>query len=180
MHHGVGITTRNRARVLRLVLEEFVKYHTNESLYVVVDDASDDFRSNHESIEWFRSQVNAEVIYRYSSNRLGIAKSKNACITTLLDCSNIFLFDDDIWPTQSRWADVWSDVADATEVGHSMYMHYPNKNDQYKPKNGNKASYRIVNSVESNGYKMNGWSNCMGVALHFNNSKSRRIRHGKR
>ena len=64
---GVGITTRNRSRLFRRTLEGFAEHHTNESIYVIVDDDSDDILSVADAVNWFRSQVDARVVLRASS-----------------------------------------------------------------------------------------------------------------
>lgn len=118
---GIGITTRNRPEVLADCLNHFEKFHTNEDLYVVIDDNSDNFQKNQQLIETFKSKISAKVVYKRSQSRLGIAAAKNECLLELQDCSNVFLFDDDCWPIAPGWSLRWVDVCKENKIHHAMF-----------------------------------------------------------
>jgi len=87
---GVAITTHNRGKV---ALETFAKWKAmlpEKALLIVVDDASDEPFPNAD--------------YRFSSN-VGIARAKNKCIELLIEkgCTELFLSDDDTYPTSPNW-----------------------------------------------------------------------------
>jgi hypothetical protein len=158
VRHGIGITTRNRPYILRTSLEYFAEFHTNESKYVIVDDASDGAYDAETHVKWFMQQVDAEVIYRKSPHRLGIAAAKNACLAKLLDCDNLFLFDDDAWPQIKGWADKWAAAANATGIHHSMMITKLSATNDF---------FRHINTVGEGELAMCEWTNCLGCALHF-------------
>lgn len=94
MEFAVGITTYNRPDVLEFTLNKFKGVDV-----VVVDDCSSvDYPEN-------------PLIFR-NKERLGIAKSKNKCISMLKDYKYIFLFDDDCFPTKDNW---WKPFIDGKE-----------------------------------------------------------------
>jgi GT2 family glycosyltransferase len=87
---GVAITTHNRRDV---ALDTYAKWKSmlpDDAHIVVVDDASDE------------PYPNAD--YRFDLN-VGIAKAKNKCIELLIDkgCNELFLADDDTYPTNYDW-----------------------------------------------------------------------------
>ena len=78
MQIGIGITTVPiRADIHKVQLEHFERYAPKDAIIYVHND-------------W---------------QGKGIAKSKNACLETLMDvgCTNIFLFDDDCYPIKNDW-----------------------------------------------------------------------------
>ena len=87
---GVAITTHNRRET---ALETFAKWKTmlpNDAIIIVVDDAS------------VEPYPNAD--HRFDVN-VGIAKAKNKCIELLIHkgCTELFLADDDCYPTSADW-----------------------------------------------------------------------------
>lgn len=53
----------------------------------------------------------------------GIAKAKNECIKALTDCDYVFLFDDDCFPIQEGWAQLFIDAHKSTGCHHFSYLH---------------------------------------------------------
>ena len=100
---GVGITVHNRYDVFLKTYNEFKKYLPKGSKLIIVDDASD--------------VPVPEASFRFDQN-VGIAAAKNKCIELLDDCENIFLFDDDTYPTSSDW---WKPYVESKEP-HLMYL----------------------------------------------------------
>lgn len=162
MSYGVGITTRNRTSSLKASLEHFLAFPSAVDKYVIVDDASSPEFDCSEIVDWFRNQVDAEVVLRRSSNRMGIAKAKNACLYPLQDMDHVFLFDDDSWPMVEGWAHKWSNATDAHGIHHSMVI--AEILDRY-----GKPIYSVTNTIGSGDTAINGWSNCLGCVLHFTN-----------
>jgi len=100
---GIGITTFNRPDVLEFTLSQFDRFGGD---IVIVDDHSDGGCSP-------RCTRNPE--------RLGIAKSKNKCISLLKGCKRIFLFDDDCFPIVPDW---WMPFIDGG-MHHYVYACQP-------------------------------------------------------
>lgn len=102
---GVGITTRNRNKLLAEALTHHRAHPAPGGLLVVIDDASDkpvdgaDFR--------FDTQA-------------GVASAKNKCLELLMaaGADHLFLFDDDCWPVADDW---WQPYVDSPEP-HLMYV----------------------------------------------------------
>lgn len=123
MSVGIGITTRNRPVVLRACLNHFLAFPTPDSIYVIVDDSSNEgYRDdNKEIVQQFTEQCPNTVIFRYSENRLGISNAKNASLFPIQGCDHIFLFDDDSWPQSLGWAESWININAANGVQHSQF-----------------------------------------------------------
>jgi hypothetical protein len=64
-----------------------------------VDDNSSE---NHKKINENLAK-NYNYIYIYNDERKGIAGSKNNCLKNLIDCKEVFLFDDDCFPRNNDW-----------------------------------------------------------------------------
>ncbi len=112
---GIGITTRNRAKVLAHTLSQ-IRAHTPEGYrLVVVSDQSEDETS--QVLEQARRD-HVDCIVIESTERLGIAKAKNRCLKALQGCEVIFLFDDDCYPTKQGWASLYADAIAATGIQH--------------------------------------------------------------
>jgi len=86
---GIGITTFNRPEVLEFTLSQFRKFGGGD--IVVVDDCST------------QDYPKLPCIFYRNPERLGIAKSKNKCISLLKGFDLIFLFDDDCFPIAENW-----------------------------------------------------------------------------
>jgi len=114
MDFAVGITTYNRPQVLEFTLSQFDKFGGD---IIVLDDHS-------------KGGCSKRCIR--NKKRLGIAKSKNKCISLLKDYKKIFLFDDDCFPIQDRWWEIYK--------GEHHYAHasYPS---QYVKKYVGKNAY---------------------------------------
>lgn len=95
MRIGLGITTHNRYRVF---LQSYLSWRfllpANGKL-VVVDDGSD-----------FPVE---EAHFRFDTPQ-GIATAKNKCLELLHDCDVVFLADDDIYPTQAQWWNIYTEA----------------------------------------------------------------------
>lgn len=148
---GVGITTRNRPGVLRQALEQHAGHPITNGLYVIVDDYSADPELMADIVDEFANSVECQVIFRQSGHRLGIAKAKNACLIPLYLCKNVFLMDDDAWPTVDGWDVLWAEAASSADVHHSMYV------------TDHTSMYHKVGGAG----QMDDWANCMGLALHY-------------
>jgi GT2 family glycosyltransferase len=87
---GVAITTHNRRDTALETVAKWKSMLPNEAVILVVDDASNE------------PYPNAD--YRFEVN-VGIAKAKNKCIELLIEkgCTELFLADDDCYPTSPDW-----------------------------------------------------------------------------
>lgn len=102
---GIGITTRDRNKIIARALEHHRAHLPRGAVLVVVDDASD------------KPVDGAD--YRFDQ-QAGVASAKNKTIELLMDAGveHLFLFDDDIWPTVDDW---WKPYVDSPEP-HLMYI----------------------------------------------------------
>lgn len=102
---GVGITTRNRNKIIAQAVEHHRAHLPAGATLVVVDDASE------------KPVDGAD--FRYDT-QAGVATAKNKTIELLMaaDVDHLFLFDDDCWPTVDDW---WQPYADSPEP-HLMYI----------------------------------------------------------
>lgn len=91
---GIAITTHQRVDVLKLALEQHMKYLPVGALVVVIDDGSKPVAAVPECVQLLRHETS-----------LGIVASKNASLTALMDagCEHLFLWDDDAWPIADNW-----------------------------------------------------------------------------
>lgn len=161
---GVGITTRNRPEALKSCLANLARYHTNEKTYVIVDDNSEDC-DNMALVNDFRLKVNAKVIYRKSKTRLGIGAAKNACIAGLLHHHVVILLDDDCWPRKPGWSEHWAAACSAHDIHHSSFQADLSNPDN--PIQSDRPVPQITYTKTKNGYTLDSWDNCNGVALLF-------------
>lgn len=70
---GIGISTFGREETAKHAIEHIIKFAPEGSKIVIIQDVQ------------------------------GIAKAKNQCLAQLDECSDIFLFDDDCYPTKQYW-----------------------------------------------------------------------------
>jgi GT2 family glycosyltransferase len=115
---GVAITTHNRRDVAVETVAKWKSMLPNGAVIIVVDDASTE------------PYPNAD--YRFNVN-VGIAKAKNKCIELLIDkgCNELFLSDDDCYPTSPNW---WKDYVQSNHPLLSYTFSFVGKNIQ----NGNR------------------------------------------
>jgi GT2 family glycosyltransferase len=88
---GVAITTHNRRETALETVAKWKSMLPNDAIIIVVDDAS------------VEPYPNAD--HRFDVN-VGIAKAKNKCIELLIQkgCTELFLADDDCYPTSADWS----------------------------------------------------------------------------
>ena len=127
MKIAVCITTRNRVDVFNKAMMMHRVFLPDNARLFIVDDNSDapailsaGFWSGE---SWYRSSEN-----------IGIPKAKNKCIELAMDwgADHIFLFDDDCWPIQDGWSDLYIN----NKEPHLMY--------QFKLDGKNKKNMQIV------------------------------------
>lgn len=111
---GIGITTRNRPRVLELCLQKFAEFMP-ECKFVVMDDNSNP------SCEKVFDQSGIKGTYLYSKGQIGVARGKSECLKRLKDCDHIFLFDDDCFPIAEGWAEWIISEGKRTGQNHFIY-----------------------------------------------------------
>lgn len=161
MSIGIGITTRNRPECLEACLRHFTEFGYGDKV-VVIDDNSELWQVNKIVAESF----NINVIYKYSTSRLGVSKAKNACLWELRDYDHVFLFDDDTWPQCYNWAETWININEVNGVGHSMFNVTAAELLDLNP--AFRAVVQPIASIGDNETKMVSFSNCFGVMLYFN------------
>lgn len=90
MKIGVAITTRNRREVFNECYRNWQTLLPPNSILIVVDDAS---------------TIPCPVANTRFDTQQGIAKAKNECIRLLMEagCTDLFLSDDDCYPTYRTW-----------------------------------------------------------------------------
>lgn len=102
---GIALTEHNRYELFKKSYEETKKLVPDNSVLVVVDDAS--------------AKPVPEATYRFKKN-VGISVAKNKCLELLYleGCEHIFLFDSDIYPIKEEW---WKPYVENKEP-HLMYI----------------------------------------------------------
>ncbi|GAA3514320.1 phage protein [Rhodococcus aetherivorans] len=103
---GVAITTRNRRDIFNKTYAEWKRFMPPEGVLVVIDDASDE-------------PAPGDNVMRFGDQQ-GIARAKNASIAALMGfgVEHLFLADDDCYPLQAGWADLYSTSAEP----HLMFL----------------------------------------------------------
>lgn len=106
---GVAISTRNRRPQFLATLPHWLNHLPQDATLVIVDDASD------EPLQ----PIDGAHIIRHGYRR-GVAMTKNRCITELINmgCTDLFLADDDVWPTTPDW---WKPYIESPEQ-HLSYQ----------------------------------------------------------
>lgn len=102
---GIGITTRNRNKIITQALDQHRAHLPTGAVLVVVDDAS--------------AKPVDGADYRFDQ-QAGVATAKNKAIELLMDAGveHLFLFDDDCWPIVDNW---WKPYVESPEP-HLMYI----------------------------------------------------------
>lgn len=164
MKYGIGITTRNRPHVLNTALQHFSAFPVPDSVFVIVDDASE--LDNSDVIaDFLSSETYPTVVVRKSPDRLGIAKAKNSCLGALRECEHVFLFDDDCWPIADGWAQTWADINMVNGIQHSMFnvgmQSLLDRNPAFR------AAIQARSMVGTGQTSMVAYNNCFGVMLYF-------------
>lgn len=97
---GIVVTTYSRLRWLRTCVESIVRLTDTPLQLVVADDGGDDG-----TVQWCRDHGIRVITGR---NR-GVAHNKNRGLLALdaLGCDPIFIFEDDLIPTEMGWEDQW-------------------------------------------------------------------------
>lgn len=137
---GVAITTHNRRDTALDTVAKWRDMLPTKAIIIVVDDASDE------------PYPNAD--YRFDTN-VGIAKAKNKCIELLIEkgCDELFLADDDCYPTSADW---WKDYVDSPYPLLSYTFSFVGRNIQ----NGN----RLIKNEGSHKW----YSNPCGCMVYIN------------
>lgn len=115
MKIGIGITTRNRSRLLEITLSKIGLFWPDyDTKLVVSDDSTDEsfISSNKELADIF----GAEYLNDYQ--RKGVAGNKNQCLKALRECDYIFLLDDDCFPIREGWCDFLINAHKQTGIHH--------------------------------------------------------------
>lgn len=115
MKVGIGITTRNRSKLLEITLSKIGLFWPDfDTKLVVSDDSTEDsvISCNKELADIF----GAEYLNDYQ--RKGVAGNKNQCLKALADCDYIVLFDDDCYPIKDGWLNFLIDAHKQTGIHH--------------------------------------------------------------
>lgn len=100
---GVGITTYTnedtRLRIARESIAQTLAKIPSDAEVVIVDDCSQT-KTDYNSWNFF-----GRLTQIYNSENQGVARSKNKCLEILMDkgCTDIFLFDDDVWFLDAKY-----------------------------------------------------------------------------
>lgn len=106
MEIGIAITTHNRYEIFKRTYDEFKKHLPKNSVFIVVDDSSE--------------IPVPEADFRFEEN-VGVAASKNKCLELLdnAECTDFFLFDDDVYPVTDNW---WWEYTQQ-KIPHLQWLH---------------------------------------------------------
>lgn len=150
---GIAITTRNRPDMLDACLLHFKTYSNEEQLkhLVIYDDASEPaLRLKNQAIV---KKYELDANYYCGTEQVGIAQAKNSCLYLLGDSySYYFLFDDDTFPIDNGWMELYIDAHQQSGYQHLLY--------------GN--NYHNTISEQSNGIEC--YNSAYGVLLFFTKS----------
>jgi glycosyltransferase involved in cell wall biosynthesis len=115
MKIGIGITTRNRSKLLEITLSNICKYWPDYDVKFVISDDSTE-----ESVVALNKQLaeNFGAEYLNDYQRKGVAGNKNQCLNALKDCDYLFLFDDDCFPIKQGWCEFLIDAHRQTGIHH--------------------------------------------------------------
>lgn len=141
MKIGIGITTHNRREVFNKTYEQVLKHLPEGATLVVVDDGSE------EPVK--------EATFRFETPQ-GIARAKNKCFELLEGNDFIFLLDDDCYPKQHGWHQLYIEAYKRTGCNH-FSLTWSKKSDGRG--NGNK-------NIKNTKY-LKVYSNPSGVMLFF-------------
>lgn len=92
MRIGIGITTKNRPKLLKSLLGSIYKYTNMSSVKIYIADDSVD--------------------------NIGVAKKKNECLRNLMECKRVFLLDDDVEIIKSNWISIFTN----SNHEHLLYL----------------------------------------------------------
>ena len=119
---GIAITTRNRPEMLDACLLHFKTYSNENQLkhLVIYDDASDRaLRLKNQAIV---KKYGLEECYYYGEEQVGIAQAKNSCLYLLGEShSYYFLFDDDTFPIEHGWMELYINAHQQSGYQHLLY-----------------------------------------------------------
>ncbi|MHA2063361.1 MAG: glycosyltransferase family 2 protein [Candidatus Thorarchaeota archaeon] len=109
MKRGVAIVTYNRGDQLEELIEDVKSTVPEDCSVVVCDDGSTDNTS-----EIVRR---AGIPYVRGPN-LGVGANKNRALYALQDCNFIAIIEDDLFPQQEGWFQIYEEVAQVTDIHH--------------------------------------------------------------
>lgn len=97
---GIGISTFARPEVFKRCIQYIKKYSTCIDTIIICEDYygqkyADDIIS--------KSDIKIDTHILSANQRMGVAESKNLCLSKLKKCDFIVLFDDDCFPKQIGW-----------------------------------------------------------------------------
>lgn len=120
---GIGITTRNRRQCLELALTHHMAYRPEGARIIVVDDDSNEYNAdrNRELASYLADD------YVRTPSRSGVAAAKNLCLRQLSGSDFYFLFDDDAFPADPRWADSFIHSCEESGCQHSVWQDTPHQ-----------------------------------------------------
>lgn len=115
MKLGIGITTRNRSKILELTLSKINLFWPEFDTKLVVSDDSTD----HDIIQANRSlAIKYGAEYLNDGKRKGIANNKNSSLYPLRECDYIVLLDDDCFPVKKGWFEFLINAHKQTGIHH--------------------------------------------------------------
>lgn len=119
---GIAITTRNRPEMLDACLLHFKTYSSKEQLrhLIIYDDASThELRLKNQAIV---KKHGMEDRYYCGKKQVGVAQAKNCCLYLLGNTySYYFLFDDDAFPINNGWMELYINAHHQSGYQHLLY-----------------------------------------------------------
>jgi len=161
---GVGVTTRNRHEILTYFLTHLYDFTdmNKYDLCIVVNDDSDESKKQEteKAVSEFAFSFN-DINYITMKERCGISKSKNNCLRHLMKdgCDYLFLFDDDTFPQEMGWIDLFIDTYKCSAHEHLMYL----------------REVDIIKKIESSSRCVETYNNCLGLLLFFTRNAIEKI-----
>lgn len=119
---GIAITTRNRPEMLNACLTHFKTFTDKETLehLIIYDDASD-YKLRLQNQEVVKKH-GLEKQYYVGKKQVGVAQAKNSCLYLLGNTYDYyFLFDDDTFPIQTHWMELYINARHTSGFQHLLY-----------------------------------------------------------
>ena len=121
---GISFSSRNRPDTLKICLNQVHKFLSPEKYDYVISVVNDLGDSMWDDQYAAVMQSLPMVVWHKSTERLGIANTKNRGISILREynCNHFFLFDDDTFSVKKGWEDLYIEVANRNGVHHLMHL----------------------------------------------------------
>lgn len=110
-NRGVAICTYNRAANLEELIESTLASVPNKTVVVICDDGSTD--GTFDICSKYKGKINY-----YGGLNKGVAANKNRALFALKDCHMLAMIEDDLFPVEQGWFELYEKFVLATDIHH--------------------------------------------------------------